>query len=320
MTFFVQNAVGQACCSGGVPLSGALGLGAADGGNIQFLFTYDRNELKDLMDQESILNDDTRERRTVSQLLEINYGLKNRLSLALVLPYVQQERIVKGFQGADEVTVTRGLGDLLFLTKYEMVNPKRNSSFEWILGGGVKMPTGRTNFKNNNGLPLIADMQPGSGSWDGILWNYFTVRKVLFPRASIVSIMVLRKSGTNNSYNESQEYRFGDELMANLGISYNFLLYWPIDVFLFGKYRSQTEDKLDQTIFPNSGGRFGYLVPGFNLNFNPNFAFRASADFPVYRKVKGTQLTTSKRLTFSLFYNLQSKKNKIPAKFKIDEL
>lgn len=40
----------QACCSGGVPLGGSLGLGTAENQSLQFLLNYNYNLLNDLMD------------------------------------------------------------------------------------------------------------------------------------------------------------------------------------------------------------------------------------------------------------------------------
>ena len=48
----------QACCSGGVPISSNLGLGASTAGTFQFQLTYDHNTLKDLLASSERLDDD----------------------------------------------------------------------------------------------------------------------------------------------------------------------------------------------------------------------------------------------------------------------
>ena len=54
----IINIYGQACCSGGVPVTSNLGLSGNQAGSLQFLLTYDYNVLKDLMDGRTRLNDD----------------------------------------------------------------------------------------------------------------------------------------------------------------------------------------------------------------------------------------------------------------------
>jgi hypothetical protein len=311
---------GQACCSGGVPLGGTLGLGTADYKTFQFLLTYDRNVLNDLMSNSTLLKDDTRSRLTNSTLLEVNYGINKRWAVAAVLPFVRQERIIKGFEGKEDFTFTQGLGDVMLLLKYRILNPETTPFMEWVVGGGPKLPTGQTDFLNNDGLTLPADMQPGSGSLDGMFWTFFQKSKFPIKPMSLVMVSTFRKSGKNNGYNGNQVYQFGDEFQANLGINYNFFAKWPIDIFAFGRYRSQTVDLIDGNVFPGSGGKWVYVIPGFNVSFIPDLSFRASADLPVYRNLSGTQLTTSYRYTLAVFYNFNPHKKKNNNTIKFGEL
>ena len=297
----------QACCSGGVPLGGSLGLGSAESRTLQLLLTYDYNLLNDLMDGKELLQDDTRSRTTHAAMLEVNYGLSSRFSLAALLPFIQQERNIKGFEQGREFTSTRGLGDVVFLLKYRMLNPASTSGTEWVVGAGPKLPTAHTRHTNNNGLLLPADMQPGSGSLDGILWSFFQRDQVFSPALSFISVATYRYSGANNNYNESQSYRFGNEFQLNMGMNYNFFINRPMDVFSYLRYRHQGEDLIDGSVFPGSGGQWLYWVPGLAMNFTPDMSLRLSAAVPVYRKLEGAQLTTTYRFTIALSYAINPK-------------
>ncbi|MFC0263736.1 transporter [Fontibacter flavus] len=302
------TAYSQACCSGGVPVGGTLGLGTADARSIQILTTYDNNIIHDLMDRRTLLEDETRERQTRSIITEINYGISDNWAVTAFIPYVRQERRILGFQGASEFTKAEGLGDIILLLKYRVLNPEEYPEWHWVLGGGPKIPTGRSDLKNPNGLTMVADMQPGSGSLDGFLWTYLQKSKIFNdPNLSVLSVVTFRKSGANNSYNEVQRYQFGDDFQFNLGLNYNLFIQWPIDIFLFTRYRSQTVDLIDANVFPGSGGKWIYAIPGFNLNLNPNTAIRAAVELPIYRDLLGTQLTTTYRYTLSLFVNIPFK-------------
>ena len=320
MTSVLQDAFSQACCSGGVPVGGTLGLGTAEPKSVQFLLTYDHNVIRDLMDAKTLLADDTRSRLTRSFLMEVNYGIHERFALTMVLPYVRQERSIREYNNQIGFTRAQGLGDMVFLLKYRMLNPESNPNREWVVGAGPKIPTGRTDFKNNQGLSMVADMQPGSGSVDGMFWSLFQQSKFLLPPMSLLGIVTYRASGKHHTYNQTQVYQFGNEFQANLGINYNLFVHWPMDVFVFARYRSQTVDLIDGNTFPGSGGKWIYAIPGFSVHFNPDMSIRAWADFPLYRSLNGSQLTTTYKYSLSLFFNLSKKAKEPVFNLKLDEL
>ncbi len=307
MLMVSQNASSQACCSGGVPLGGSLGLGTAENKSLQFLLTYDYNLLNDLFDGSDRLQDNTRSRTTHSALLEVNYGLSSRFSIIGVIPFVRQERSIRSFGGKEDFTSTNGLGDAVFLIKYRILDPVKRHHTEWVVGAGPKISTGINNLTNNDGLILVADMQPGSGSLDGIFYSYFQIRQMFHPNLSMMTVATLRWSGQNTSYNRTQTYRFGNDFQLNLGLSYNFFAYWPIDLFAYTRYRYQKADLIDNFVFPGSGGQYVYAIPGFNIHFRPNMSVRLSGDIPVYRRLQGTQLTTSYKLTAAISYTIPSR-------------
>jgi hypothetical protein len=290
-------------------LGGSLGLGAADKKSLQVLMTYDYNAINDLVSFSDKLEDDTRSRTTQSSILELNYGINQRWSVTTVIPFIRQTRNIQAFAG-DDFTSAEGLGDMVFLAKYRLLNPINYPNFDWVLAGGPKIPTGKTNHTNNQGLIMAADMQPGSGSVDGILWSYFLKNRFLRnPNLGLIGVLTYRYSGANKNYNGSQTYRFGNEFQLNIGLNYNLFAYWPLDFFSFIRYRSQTEDLIDGGTFPSSGGKWIYSISGVNLQFSPKWSLRLSGDIPLYRKIEGTQLTTSFKLTAALLFNIPLKNN-----------
>ena len=302
----------QTCCSGGVPLGGSLGLGIAKKKALEVLVTYDYNAINDLISFTNKLDDKTRNRTTQSSLIELNYGLSHRFSFTGVIPFIRQTRTIQAYNNIEDITITQGLGDILFLIKYRLIHPEEISEIDWVVGAGPKIPTARTNYTNNQELMLPADMQPGSGSLDGILWSYFLKNRFLKnPNLGLVAFSSLRYSGENKNYNTSQTYRFGNEFQFSMGMNYNFFVKWPVNIFTFMRYRFQDEDLIDKGVFPSSGGEWVYVIPGMNINFTPHITTRISGDIPVYRKLEGTQLTTSYKLTFALQFNIPFNKNEL---------
>lgn len=317
LTLFFANPaalLAQTCCSGGVPLGGSLGLGAAEGKSLQVLLTYDYNAINDLFNSSEQLEDDTRSRTTQSSIIEINYGLNERWSLTSVVPFVRQTRTIQAFMGED-FTAVQGIGDLVVLAKFRTFKPERFSNFDLVVAAGPKLPTARTDHVNNQGLTLAADLQPGSGSVDAIFWSYFQKSRFLNnPNLGLVGVSAFRYSGTNNDYNGTQTYQFGDEFQFSLGLNYSLFLTRPLDVFTFVRYRSQTKDHIDGGVLPSSGGKWVTAMPGVNVFLASNWSLRLSGDIPIYRKLEGTQLTTSYKLTAALLFNIPFKGNNFKIK------
>jgi len=301
----------QTCCSGGVPLGGSLGLGTAESQSLQVLVTYDYNAINDLVSFSERLDDDTRSRTTQSSLIEINYGLNNRWSFTSVVPFIRQTRTIQAFAGED-FTAAQGIGDVVFLAKYRLINPENQSGIDWVAGVGPKIPTAKTDHVNNQGLVMAADMQPGSGSLDGIFWSYFLKSRFLKnSNLGLMAVTTFRYSGENRNYNRTQTYRFGNEFQFNLGLNYSAFVKRPVDFSTFFRYRKQTEDLIDGGVFPSSGGQWVYVIPGINISFSPSWSFRLSGDVPLYRKLDGAQLTTSYKITAALLFNIPLSKNEL---------
>ncbi len=307
MLAMTSKAYGQ-CCSGGVPISGTLGLSVSDAKSWQFLLTYDYNAMNDLLEGSHVLDDNSRKRSTHSILLEANYGLTKRITLTAMSTFVRQERSVTTFDNQTHFTSTQGIGDGLFLFKYRLILPEGNSNYSFSIGAGPKIPIGRTDFTDQNGLALPADMQPGSGAWDLLLWSHFERYHLFLKNFNLAAVFTYRYTGTNSDYFGVQAYRFGNEFSFSLQPGYRFSLGSQVfDGLLTIMYRHQDEDLVDGETFPNSGGDFLYMIPGLAYNLTPEFSFRFSGYIPLYRNPGGTQLTTSYKLIVAVSYTIRNK-------------
>jgi hypothetical protein len=81
-----------------------------------------------------------------------------------------------------------------------------------------------------------------------------------------------------------------------------------MNLFIYTRYRNQTDDYLDGGIFPQTGGQWVYAIPGLNVPFLTNGSLRLSATLPIYRKLNGTQLTTSYKIKAAVSFTIPFKK------------
>lgn len=297
----VSTARTQACCSAGAPLLSSLESPATDAGKLQVSLTYEYNLLNDVVSGSSLLNDDSRKRLTHSLLLETSYGFSSSLSASVLLTAVQHERRIQPISGvAGSFVRTRGVGDAILLVKYRLIRANIVTQLDASVGGGIKLPLGRSGIVHD-GILLPADMQPGTGAWDGVMWAYGSQGFLPTLPVNLFASLSYRFTGSNLRYGNNHEgYTFGNELVGNLGAGLRTNTEW--DVSLAIRFRLTTPDQFGGDQIPNTGGQWLSVVPGVNVKALENLAVRASAQIPIYRNLEGTQLTTSYTASVTLFY------------------
>lgn len=306
-----QNIFSQTCCSGGVPLSNNLGLPNEGKGMLSIGLNYDYNNLNTLNAGSEELDDDSRQRITNSVLLNVGYAITDRLAVETLFTWVNQTRTISQF-GNEEFTSTSGIGDAILLMKYslpEVLGKRTLLNF----GLGVKAPLGKSDILTPQGLQLTADLQPGSGAWDGIGWISISKGLNIRPSATVSSSLTFRETGVNNSYlNNTAEYEFGNEIQVNLGYTDQFMIFnTVINPGLIFKYRKSFEDKIDEQEIPNTGGEWVFIRPELKFALKQNLSLNTRFELPIYSFVVGTQLTPTSRFSIGLLYSFNTQKKKL---------
>lgn len=301
----------QTCCSGGVPLSNNLGLPNEGRGVLLLGVNYDYNNLNTLNAGSVKLDDDSRKRITNSVLLNLGYSFTDNLSAETLFTWVNQTRTISQF-GNENFTETSGIGDAVILLKYAIPNVLGLNS-QLNLGLGAKAPLGKSDIRSTQGIQLTADLQPGSGAWDGIGWMSFSKGVGFRPSAVVSASLTYRLTGKNNSYlNDTSIYEFGNAFQANIGYTDQFLLFnMIINPGLIFKYRKAGIDRIDNSNIPNTGGEWVFVRPEVSIQLSPSIALNTRFELPVYSFVDGTQLTPTSRFTTGLSFKLNNKETNI---------
>lgn len=298
--WFGSIGFGQTCCSGGVPLAAGLGLPPQAGGTLQLQVNYDLNLLRTLKTGRETLDDDSRTRRTHSTLLQADYSLSQRLAVETLLSWVRQERTIRQFGSRNE-THTQGIGDAVLLVKYQLWStPDQGTQVTAALG--VKAPFGAADRRREDGLLINADLQPGSGAWDGIGWLRGLYTTTWRPTLSLSATAVYAYKGRNNNYLGEETYRFGQEWQLRLQLADRFFVNRAIlDPILGLRYRRAGADELNAQAVPSTGGEWVFLNAGLSYWLRPDLAFTSRAELPLYARIVGTQVSPSLRLNFGVF-------------------
>lgn len=306
--FTDRYAAAQTCSCAGAPLLGSQNTSSIEAGALSAGITYQFNQIRRLFAGTERLVNDSAERNTQSMLLELNYGITDRLSLSGTLSYVRKERLSGlGTPGSSRLSDTNGVGDGMMMLRYTIIPQTLWNRYQLAAGIGAKAPVGNTSHTNSSGLLFNADMQSGTGAWDGVFWGYGAVSLLPFSTANISLATSYRLTGQSERFGRNDRYRFGNEFTSAMEVSNGITdrLAYRIGM----EYRSTSSDRLNDFTQPNTGGKWVSATGGVSYGLSDRISASISGRIPVYQYLKGTQPTTSYTASVSLFYTFNRQKN-----------
>ncbi|GIV33888.1 MAG: hypothetical protein KatS3mg031_1423 [Chitinophagales bacterium] len=206
--------------------------------------------------------------------LWVRYYPVRRLQLMLSLPAIFNRKTDR-----DVTEGVNGIGDLLLEGRYMLARSSDSSCSPWkhvlLVGGGIKVPTGRHDLKSGGEL-ISPALQPGSGSVDFTVNTTYTIR---YRQLGMQADFSYRVNLPNRL-----DYRYGNRLGSALQ-----LFYWiragrmailP-NAGVFAEYFRK--DRQKDVLKYNSGGSMIYATSGADLYYGRialGFTFRQ----PVFQK------------------------------------
>jgi hypothetical protein len=143
--------------------------------------------------------------------LWLRYYPAPRWQTFVFLPYKFNQRIE-----SERTSNLSGIGDLYVTAYYTMVNTadsvKKRIKVNWLLGGGLKLPTGKYQQRDINKTMLPIGFQAGTGAYSLLLSSNLSVRRQAFGLNSQVNYTI---NGTNEL-----DYRIGNGFSGTLSAFY----------------------------------------------------------------------------------------------------
>ncbi|WP_316843701.1 transporter [Pedobacter psychrodurus] len=119
------------------------------------------------------------------------YFINSRLEINAILPYVSNSERYNGYTSS-----ISSMGDINLYAGYHLVQKlEDNFKQQLIAGAGIKLPTGKNDFKNTAGIRYSSLMQAGTGSTDGFVYLNYMVGLGKFGASLNTSYKV---NGTNS--------------------------------------------------------------------------------------------------------------------------
>jgi hypothetical protein len=189
--------------------------------------------------------------------------LKDRVQFFFTVPYTTNT-LTDDKNGASNLN---GIGDMTLQVNYNVINTSLDTSrthtvqHNVLLGGGVKLPTGKYQQRNKDDLMFAPNFQAGTGAYSYLASAIYTLRyrKVGF------------NADVNYIYNTSNElnYAFGNQ--------------WTSSLTFFAWLK-----KGSMTFLPNTGAFYEYLDKdvknGFYNPLSGGYALNYNAGLDVYYK------------------------------------
>ncbi len=233
-----------------------------------------------------IVPDGHTEVRTNNQLmqLDISYGLTSAAALTLAIPFMNDRTHEHSHDDGEfsRQDGSAGFGDIRLIGK---IAPWVTTRHLAVLGAGVKFPTGEHKLLDHEGEINEPTIQPGTGSWDGLLSAHYSYQ--ITPHKWDAFLGTSYQLAMENS----KDYQFGNTFIFNGGTSASFTENEKtVTGSLQVNLRHAPRDEFHGTEVPSTGGTWVYLTPGIRLAAASNMSFYAHVQFPIYQRVNEVNL------------------------------
>jgi hypothetical protein len=258
----------------------------------------------------------------LSPSLGLAYGLTDRFTLALSLPFIHRDDLRAGshshsggvaHNGVERLGSSSGVGDAVLLGQFRLT-ADHHAPWQAALLAGVKLPTGATHVRDRNGARFETEHQPGTGSFDPLLGLAVTRR---FERVSIDANALYHFSRPG-----AQHSRLGDRAQYNLSLAYRLGGQAPqehhddhgapphehaapprrtaVDLVLELNGEWEGRQRESGVIEAESGGNVLYLSPGVRVTPSPGWSASLSLGLPIAQRVRLSHPENGFRLTAGL--------------------
>lgn len=219
-----------------------------------------------------------------------------RIQIIGTLPFQFNQR---RFDTGKELNLN-GFGDATLLAQFSLLDPARQANHKWqqtmLLGGGVKLPTGKTGFRDPDTETgtLPPALQPGSGSLDVLVSGMYALRHNNWG--------VSLDGAYHFMGSASEGYRFGNRLNSSFRVFVSKKVsktsFLPYAGASFDHRNTDTENgaRVDDT-----GGWATFGMLGTEV-FSGNFAFSLGWQIPLTSDFANGHVKPQSRLSASAVF------------------
>lgn len=222
-------------------------------------------------------------------VLRYDYSAGQKWGLSVQAPIVNRDHYhIHNHMGGqiDERWRFTHLGDVRLIGRYSPTpNPETSTDFGML--AGVKLPTGRTDVSNSDGDLAERTLQPGSGTTDAIIGFYASRPFNLWNRSARLFV----QSQAQLPANTHEDFRPGNQYTLDVGIAYpqigDFSGLFQINALIKDHDHGREAEEAD------SGGAFVWLSPGASYALTHSTRIYGFLQLPLYQRVRGIQVVAN---------------------------
>jgi len=218
--------------------------------------------------------------------------ISKKLEVTVLVPYHFHRRVKSATtQDVD------GIGDVTLMALYRIFQSKDSVAIyqhRVLVGGGVKVPTGKYDSANNGSVN--PSFQVGTGSWDYSLATEYIIRKGNWGLNSAINYILKTENDKN--------YKFGDQFNYGSTLFYSTMIRKLIvvpQVGLAGEVY-QANEEFNQNV-PLTKGNIFFGKVGIELGYR-KFSTGVNAMLPINQNLTGGRVEANYRLGIHLNYSL----------------
>lgn len=218
--------------------------------------------------------------------LSLTYGISNRFFGTAILPFVFHERSSMYEHGGNppnglgdrHTTSARGLADTRLGLGYWLFDPAKSHNFNYAIGLGVKLPTGRYDYTDtfynqgedrNENQEAVVDqsIQPGDGG-TGItldVQGFHSLNHSLTLATNLYYLFNYQETNGILTRRGNSEFSCPDQFAAQIGAYYQITV-TGVSAYLGGRL----EGVPARDLIGESGG---YRRPGYVISVEPGLSF-----------------------------------------------
>lgn len=236
---------------------------------------------------DAVTGEEAIERRTrnLNLIAALSYGFDADWSIGVRVPVVRRDHLHDlidedtGAPGPQERWRFTRVGDVQLIARRQL--RAGDASTALAVHGGVKLPTGSVNLRNEDGARAERALQPGSGTTDLVLGA--AARRALGALDAIVL-----QAGAQLALAAHEEFKPGVRFEAAGAWSHAFTP--AVGSVIQLNARQRQKDSGPQSEPANSGSTIVDLSPGLTVGVGRGATLYAYVQVPVYQRVRGIQL------------------------------
>ncbi len=250
-----------------------------------FGFRYQKSDRHFTGIQENV-NRETEQSQVINWIymadLTATYGLTNRTSISLSIPFLFADRSqpvrVNGVVATRYTTHTRNIADSSLMVRRWMIDPENHRAQNFSLGIGLKLPTGKNDVRDvfRTSLTTTAvrtvdqSIQPGDGKV-GMVVDMQGFKRVWKTTLSMGATYLINPANTNGqptyrSRKSESIFSVPDLYLMRLGAAMPVLPKYGLAVSLAGRMEGVPVHDL-------IGGSDGFRRPGYAISIEPGLLF-----------------------------------------------